>query len=625
MILRSFALLLLPPALALNAQDNVPANGLRDRSGTVHAFVHATVHPAPDRVLRNGTVLVRDGRILAVGDDVEVPSNAVVHDLHGLHLWPALVEPVSELGIQPWDRKDREKRPSGPHYWNPAIHAAYDAVSDIDPVEKDLETMRAMGFGTALVHRRDGIARGIGCVVLLAGRSLREDVLRERATAHFSFRKGSSPEPYPGSLTGSIALLRQAFYDAHWYAGTGKDRQRDLDLEALNGSSEIPLFFEAHDRQDLPRIEDLASEFGLRFAVHASGTEYARADAVAAMGMPLILPLTFPEAYDVEDPFDALEVSLADLKHWELAPHGPRLLDAAGCTLAFTADGLKKPEALWAALRNVVRCGLDTTTALAALTTVPARLVGLEGVVGSLEPGARANMLVTSHHLLDPQNVLFANWVDGVPFDLKPRPEVDLRGVYDLNLRAAILKLNVSGEPGKLKATVTKAGDSTHTKADLELRGPVVSLSFDGTAFGPHGPVRLNGVVHREGAIWDGQGQLPDGEWTAWSAVRQVDERVPATDRKPPGDSERLDSLFAAPPGVLWYPLGAYGAPDVPAPATLLFRHATVWTNGPDGILRDADVLVHEGRIVAVGPDLDPALLFPGKQRPTVTEIDATG
>ena len=610
---------------ALQAQDNVPVNGLRDRTGTVHAFIHATVHPAPDREVQDGTVLVRDGRIVAVGTDVDVPPDAVIHDLKGRHLWPGLVEPVSELGLKGWDRKDRERHPTGPHFWNPAIHAAYDAVSDIDPVEKDLETMRAMGFGTALVHRRDGIARGSGCAVLLAGRSQREDVLLERATTHFSFRKGSSPEPYPGSLTGSIALLRQALYDARWYAQAGKDRQRDLDLEALSRLSATPLFFEAHDREDLHRIGDLASEFGMRFAVHASGTEYARADAAAAMGMPLVLPLDLPEAYDVEDPFDALEVSLADLKHWELAPHGPRILVEAGCTIAFTADGLKKPEALWAALRRVVRCGLDTATALAALTTVPAQLMGLEGTVGTLEPGARANLLVTTGHLLDPENTLLENWVDGQPFILKHLPEADLTGVYDLNLRAAILKLNVSGDPAKLKATVTKAGDSTHTKADLELRGPVLTLTFDGTDFGLHGTVRLNGVVHREGAIWDGQGQLPDGEWTAWSAVRQVDERIPATDRRKPGSGERLDSLFAAPPGAVWYPLGAYGAPDVPAPNTLVFRHATVWTNGPDGTLRDADVLVHEGRITAVGRGLDPALFFTGKKRPAVTEIDATG
>ena len=245
-------------------------------------------------------------------------------------------------------------------------------------MEKDLETMRAMGFGTALVHRRDGIARGSGCAVLLAGRSQREDVLLERATTHFSFRKGSSPEPYPGSLTGSIALLRQALYDARWYAQAGKDRQRDLDLEALSRLSSDTLFFEAHDREDLH--QDRGPGVGVRDAVRRAcqRNRICRADAAAAMGMPLVLPLDLPEAYDVEDPFDALEVSLADLKHWELAPHGPRILVEAGCTIAFTADGLKKPEALWAALRRVVRCGLDTATALAALTTVPAQLMGLK-------------------------------------------------------------------------------------------------------------------------------------------------------------------------------------------------------------------------------------------------------
>ena len=612
-------------AFPMKAQENVPVNGPRSRTGTVHAFVHATVHTAPGEVLEDATLLVRDGRIVAIGSQLEVPADAVVHDLTGRHLWPGLVEPVSDLGLKAWDRKGRDKRPAGPHYWNPAIHAAYDAAADIAPGEKELEALRAMGFGTALVHRRDGIARGSGCVLLLAGRSVREDLLREQASAHFSFRKGSSPEPYPGSLMGGIALLRQALYDAQWYAGSGKDGQRDLDLEALNALADTPLFFEANDREDVPRIAELQHEFGLRFAVHASGSEYARATDVARAGMPLILPLAFPEAYDVEDPFDALEVSLADLKHWELAPHGPRILAEAGCTIAFTSEGLKKPDELWSALRRVVRCGLDTATALAAITTVPAQLMGLEGEVGTLAPGARANLLVTSGHLLDPENTLLENWVDGQPFVLKHLPEADLTGVYDLNLRAAILKLTVSGDPEKPKASVSRPGDSTRTKADLELRGEVITLNFDGASFALHGPVRLNGVVHREGAIWDGQGQLPDGEWTAWSAVRQVDEPVPGADRKKVKDHGRLDSLFAAAPGDRWYPLGAFGAPVVPAPATLVFRHATVWTNGADGILRNADVLVHGGRIVAVGKDLDPALHFPGKQRPAVTEVDATG
>ncbi|MBS1581118.1 MAG: amidohydrolase family protein [Bacteroidetes bacterium] len=608
-------------AAPARAQENVPVNGPHDRTEVATAFIHAVVHVSPERTLRDATVVVRGGRIVDVGARADVPKGAIVTDLHGLHIWPGLIEPFSDLGIPPLGRRGDEP-PDGAHYWDRAIAAATDAAALYRPDEARAAKLRAEGFTTAVVQRMDGIARGTGCAVELAGRNARRDMLAPRASANFAFRKGTSPDEYPGSLMGSIALLRQALYDARWYAAEGHKAQSDVDLQALNDQLSLPLVFEADDREDVLRVARIGREFGLSFIVKGGGDEYARLGDILATGQPLIIPLALPAAYDVEDPFDALEVPLSDLKHWELAgSNAARIADGKG-VFAFTTQGLKEADDMWEALRRMVRCGLDSATAIAALTTVPAKLFRLDDRIGRLEPGMRADLVISSAHLLDPKNIIHETWVAGERFVHKPYDGLDPRGTFDLNLRSSVLRLVVKGTADEPDAVVRRlAGDTASVKAAVTVNGPVVSLWFDGSRLGYGGPVRLNGTIHDRGGIWDGQGQLPGDEWIPWSAVKQR-----GNGGKERGTNGRpvLDSLWAAPLGEVWYPLNGYGKPMLTDSETVIFRHATVWTNGPEGILRDADVCLHRGRILAVGKGLDKAVLFPRSRGP-VTEIDATG
>jgi hypothetical protein len=287
------------------------------------------------------------------------------------------------------------EEPRGAHYWNPAIRASYNAAGVYRADEEKAQKLRDQGIGAVITHRMDGVARGTSAAVLLAGRTEEEDVLMPRVAAQFSFRKGSSSDPYPASLMGSISLWRQAMYDAQWYDAQGSHEQSDVDLQALNDQLALPLVFEAEGRNDELRIAALGKEFDLRFIVKGRGDEYARLPEIAATGQPLIVPLTLPDAYDVEDPFDALEVSIEQLKQWELAPFNAGRLKQAGIAFAFTLQGLKEPGDLWANLRRMVRCGLDSATAIAALTRTPAELFHLDRL-GTLAPGKLASFLITS-------------------------------------------------------------------------------------------------------------------------------------------------------------------------------------------------------------------------------------
>jgi len=618
--LRSLVLPGLVLCLSVSAQENVPVNGPHRTAHPVHAFVHATLHPAPGEVVRDATLLVQDDRVIAAGARYKVPQGAIVHDLAGLHIWPALVDPYSTAGVPA--KAPKQERKAGTGYWNAAIHGTThaEALYAHDPSMN--AKLRAQGFAAVITHRPDGIVRGSGCAVLLADRAVNRDVLLPRACANFSFHKGSSGDPYPSSLMGSIALLRQTLYDARWYAGQGARAQSDADLAGVNALLGLPLVFEASGRNDIGRIDRIGREFDLDPVVVGTNDAYARLQDVAAMGRRLILPLTLPEAVDVEDPFAALEVPLAELKHWELAPSNAAKLDSAGVPFAFTLRGLKEPADAWPALRRMVQAGLDSTTAIAALTMRPAAFFGLSDRLGALRAGMLASFLVTSGHLLDADNVIHETWVAGQRFAFKAYDEEDVVGVFDLNLRTTILRMEVTGST-KPEVEVYRPGrDTVRVKARLIRDDQLVTLQFDGTRLGMPGPVRLNGIVHDRGGIWDGQGQLPGGTWIGWSAVRQA---VRSKERRPSGGDRTLDSLYRAPAGDVWYPLCGLGRPVLPDTETVVFRHATVWTNGPQGILRDADVCIHGGRIVAVGERLELGAVFPGRKPPEVTEINATG
>lgn len=609
-------------ALLAAAQQNVPVNGPHERAETWVAFTHATVHVGPGETLQDATVLIQGDRIREVGKRVRIPASAVVHDLSGLHLWPGLVEPFSDLGL-PRHARGTDKQDAGARYWNRAIRASDHGGVQFVADEKRADELRGQGFTTVVTHRMDGIARGTGCAVSLAGRGPAQDVFLPRASANFSFSKGSSTDEHPGSLMGAIALLRQALYDAQWYAAGGHAEHSDADLEALANQLDLPLLFDAGNAQDVLRAARIGEEFGLRFILRNTGDAYTRLADILATGSPLIVPLDLPEAYDVEDPFDALEVTLGKLKHWELAASNPARIHEAQGIFAFTTQGLKQPTDMWPALRRMVRNGLDSSVAIAALTTVPAELFRIADQVGSIAPGKRADLIITSEHLLHPENVIHETWAAGKRFVARPRYAEDPRGTFDLNLGGTVFQLRVRGTPERPEAAVRRTGgDTAWTKAVLKIAGPVATLWFDAAGLGLTGPVRLNGVIHDKGAIWDGQGQGAGGEWFAWSAIRQR-----SSDRGRPGEKRALaalDSIWALPSGEVWYPMHAFGTTQLPDTSTVIFRNATVWTNGAQGILGKADVCIHQGRILAVGPDLSLLELFP-KGKTLVPEIDATG
>lgn len=620
----------------LMAQQNVPpidhtpptwpANGVRDERSGAHAFENATIIVAPGQTLENATLLIRDGRVVAVGRKVTVPADAVRHDATGEVIAPAFIDPWTGYGVSippvP-ERKARQEQlvseRAGAWSWNEALHPEFNAAEAFAPSDDAAEQWRKAGFGAVVAHRQDGIQRGSGVFTLTLGEGREHQaIIDPHLGAFFSFSKGASRQPYPSSLMGAIALLRQTYLDAEWYArGPRPATETNLSLRAWNdllrGPQAEPGFFEVDDPFDALRAQKIADEFGVRYTYRGSGKEYRRLEALKTTGAGFIVPLDFPEAYDVSDPLDAELLDYDDLLHWELAPTNPSRMVAAGIPTAFTADGLDDPSQLRDRLRVAMEQGLSEADALAGLTTLPADWLGVAEQIGTLEPGKLANFLRLDGPVFEEGSSILETWVagegyrygwpDGVDrsgryrmegsisdttFEYNPETYEEYARVTETTLNGFFL--DIDGDPGKPEFAVRDGVDGDPLKLNAKPDRNRVAFSFfhEGTRY------RLSGWW-LDGNL-SGTGETESGARFSWSAIRMG--AVESAEEEDENDPPAIVSTEVP------MPFQAFGRTRIPAQHNVVFRNATVWTNGDAGILENADVWIKEGQIQAVGPDL---------------------
>src|SRR5207237_1151300 len=140
-----------------------------------------------------------------------------------------------------------------------------------------------------------------------------------------------------------------------------------------------------------------------------------------------VVPLSFPKPPDVTARELAMNVSLEELMAWDLAPSNPAMLAKAGVQIALTTHGLRERGDFLKNLRKAVARGLSPDDALKALTVAPAKLLGLDRSLGTIEPGKSASFVVADGDLFADKTKVQETWVDGRRFEVVPRPLFDVR------------------------------------------------------------------------------------------------------------------------------------------------------------------------------------------------------
>ncbi|WP_460218788.1 amidohydrolase family protein [Psychroserpens sp. MEBiC05023] len=599
----------------LFAQDYFPKNdGVKTTNTNYQAFTNAKIHITPTQVVENGTLLIRDGKIVASGSQVTIPKNATVIDLNGKSIYPSFIDMYSTFGVKKPERVPGQGRSpqyeptrSG-YYWNDHVMPENNAIDNFMFDEKKAKDLLKAGFGIVNTHIEDGIVRGSGALIALntsGGNEAR--ILDPHSAQYFSFRKSvTSRQSYPSSIMGGMALLRQMYYDSDWYA-KGNSKTKDRSLEALNKNKDLVQIFGAGSRMNAMRADKVGDLFGIQYVILGGGDEYERIQDIKDTNASFILPVNFQDAYDVENAYLSRSLSLSDMKAWNQEPSNPKLLADNGISFAFTTHDLKSAKAFMTNIRKALEYGLSKEKALEALTTVPAQLLGKSAELGSLKKGAYANFLITSGDIFDKKTTLYENWVQGQQTILENMNVKDIRGEYDFRLAGENYKMTLKGELSKLKSEITSSGKKRGSKVSYVDDWINIAMTTKDTTNQKF--IRLVANV-ADGTTLSGKAIFPNGnEMTFYGTKKTIEETAP--EEKKNEDATKIKKTVA-----VTYPNVAYGFIEKPKAETLLFTNATVWTNEADGILNNTDVLIKNGKIAKIGKNLSDG---------NATVIDATG
>jgi imidazolonepropionase-like amidohydrolase len=356
------------------------------------AITGARLHTlGPSGVIENGTIVIRDGRIEAVGADVDVPRDAQRIDAAGKIVTPGLYDAYSYIGVVEVSLvvETNDRVQSGARYT--ASFRVADAInprSTLIPVNRIEGITRAVVTPAVAAESFSSPVAGLGSVIHLGGV---EDYLVARDAALY-VHLGEEGAVLAGGARGlTLMKLREALQDARDFSkhrGAFETRARRQysasrpDLEALAETldGERPVVVSVDRASDIRTALRLADEFGLKLVVAGGAEAWMEADRLAAAQVPVILdPLE-----NLPDHFESLGATLENAAR----------LHAAGVTVAFATGESHNARNMRQAAGNAVAYGLPWDAALAAMTLNPARIFGLEGATGSLQAGKDADLVV---------------------------------------------------------------------------------------------------------------------------------------------------------------------------------------------------------------------------------------
>ena len=435
------------------------ASDVRSGDRLSFALTGARVVAAPGRTFDPGIVVVRGGVVEAVGPEgrVSVPADARVFDVRGKVIHAAFLDPYVSAdrlaGRKPRGPSDdeepsEERTPAAPRrVRGPAdhplasVHADESVLDSLAIADRVAETYRRIGYAVVAAAPTAGTLRGHAAIVSLADGPISGRVLDPESGEVVSLEPeridfaNFARAAYPASEMGAVALVRQSFLDAGWWGEAeaaykrrpvGQARPRLVTSSAAlarAAQGKETVIFDADDVLGLLRGVKVANEMKLSALHVGAGDEYRLRDQVVAARPDLVLRVDFPRPYKMDDDVEWLDVPLERLRAIDRAPSNPKWMRDAGVGFSFTTAGLEDPEEFGKRVREAIARGLSRQDALAAVTTIPARQLGLGDRLGSIEPGKIANLVVATAEPFAAGARVVDVWIDGKRYEVPAKKE----------------------------------------------------------------------------------------------------------------------------------------------------------------------------------------------------------
>ncbi len=396
------ALAMAEPALAQPTRKPAPAAGAvvaakpakapgaaREEAGAVIAYAGATVHLGDGQVLQDATVVIAGGKIQQIGKGLAAPGGATLLPAKGMVITPGLVDALTSVGLievalESSARSDEQRATSD------SIHAGFRAADAYNPASILVAVARSEGLTSVGVMPNGGVISGQSAWADLDGDPA-DDAIAAAPLALHVHLDGDAPGEGAGHGT-AFLKVREAFDDARTFQKSRAAWERNqtrrfapsrLDLEALAAAldEKLPVVFHVDRAADILATLRIAREFKLRPVIAGGAEAWKVAPALAAAKVPVIvLPLQQPNSFDA---IGAREDNAA-------------ILDKAGVTVGISTGETHNARKLRQVAGNAVRSGLPHEAALAAITRVPAEVLGMGARYGTLAAGKTANLVVWS-------------------------------------------------------------------------------------------------------------------------------------------------------------------------------------------------------------------------------------
>ncbi len=413
----------------------------------VFAVTNARIVPVSGPPIENGTVVIRNGIIEAVGVDITVPGDARIIDATGMTVYPGLIDALSDIGLeeaqaQPPTPSRAAPSPRPPSTTTPAAAqqprqspeerqglTPYRQASDlINPANKKIESARAAGITTALVAPRRGIFPGQSSLVNLSEGEIGQMVVKTPVAFHINLAVSRGfGGGYPGSPMGVFAFVKQTLLDADQYgiawsiydANPGAARpQYSRALEALQPvvKQQMKVVLPGDDPTQIRRVLDLAAAYRLNLILSGAAEAAGTASVLKERGIPVLLSVKYPEKERDGDP--EFREELNDLRRRIEAPANGAALAKAGVKFAFQSGDMANPKDFIRNVGKAVDAGLDRDAALRALTLAPAEILGVADRYGSIEQHKAANLVLATGDIFKSDTRVKVVFIDGRRFEI---------------------------------------------------------------------------------------------------------------------------------------------------------------------------------------------------------------
>ena len=429
-----------------------------------YAIVNCKIFPVSGSPIENGVIVIRDGLIESLGakEKVAIPEDAEVIEAEGMCAYPGLIDAQTQFFLE----KKKEEAPAEraqTRMLRPVQEAEHHpellVLEFIKPKKSTLESLHKIGITTILVVPEKKIYAGQSVLLNLNGEDVDPMVIKNPFALHINFttERGS----YPSSLMGTMALLRQSLLDTQHYSlhksifsrspkGT-KRPEYDPFLEALVPfvMEKKPVVFNCENQEDIKRALRLIEEFKLNGYLAGANEAWRVAEVIKKARLPLFLSLDFTPP--VTSIYASQGKETKEKAEKEIYPANAANLNKLGVKFALSSDEIKKPDDIVKNVRIAIEKGLPREEALKAMTLTPAEFLGVAEILGSLERGKIANIVLTSGEIFEEKTRVKRVFVDGFSFEIKEPPKGAEKPAVNI---AGKWSASVSGPMGEMEITL---------------------------------------------------------------------------------------------------------------------------------------------------------------------------